>query len=83
MKFNSLQYLLPHGLIRITIGWIKSIVKTKCTTSQPFTTVAVRACETCIDGHFLHPVTEYFSQVIRVGIESAAVSPGVGHLLIG
>jgi hypothetical protein len=79
MEFHSFLNLLADGFAGITIGRIERIIEAKGATFLSAGTVPVGAGESRINSHLLNPASEYFFQVIRVGIESAIISPGVHH----
>jgi hypothetical protein len=79
MKFLPLGYLLGNTFLGITIGGIKGIVVAEGAASGSFSSVAIRAGETCIYRNLLNPVSKPLPEEIGIGIKPAGMTPGVGR----
>jgi len=78
MKFNPFLYLLLKGFFRIAVRWVECIIDTISTTPCTGSTIPVRTGKASVYGDFLYPAAKEVPDVFRVGIEPAAVAPGVG-----
>jgi len=77
MEFHPFPDLLLNAFFRLAVGGIEGVVVTIGASSAAFGAVAVRACKASVDAQLLYTLTEYVTEIIRIGVEPSLMSPGI------
>ena len=76
MERDTLLNLLFYGLIRMAIRGIKGVVVAIGASITSKASITVGAGETRINGDFLHPLTEFLAEIVRISVKSSVMAPG-------
>ena len=79
MELNAFLNLLPDAFFGLALGGIEGGIAAKSTSARTDFAVAVGATEARVDADFLHAPAELLREVVAVTVETAVITPKVGH----